>query len=105
MASTETKWTPGPWRVEQGTTLVWADCSPDDNSNGLGRPVAEVCVNPSDSWVEGPRNGEAEATATLIAAAPDLYWAVERLARWNGKGDPSDMIAMAQTALAKAEGR
>lgn len=37
------KATPGEWRVEQDTNLIWGDCNPEDRSTrGMGYPVAEV---------------------------------------------------------------
>lgn len=71
----EMKHTPGPWRVEEGTTLIWGDCNPDDTTTfGLGYPIAECKITPSASWAKGPRKyEEAEANAHLIAAAPELF--------------------------------
>ena len=62
--------TKGPWRVEQGTTLVWGKCDPDDKTTyGMGVPVAET--KPHQGW--GSRRGlsidDAEASAHFIAAA------------------------------------
>lgn len=71
----ETKWTRGPWRVEEDTTLVWGDCSIDDDGTPihLGVPVAEALGNPrwgrSDRITDVVRN----ANAHLISAAPALY--------------------------------
>lgn len=71
------KFTPGPWRVENGTTMVWGHCNPDDNSTrGMGYPIAEARINPSGNWSTGPYSDEGEANAHLIAAAPDLYEAL-----------------------------
>jgi len=62
--------TKGPWRVEQGTTLVWGKCDPDDKTTyGMGVPVAET--KPHQGW--GSRRGlsidDAEASTHFIAAA------------------------------------
>lgn len=65
--------TPGPWRVEQDTTLIWGRCDPDDVSNrGMGYPIAESRITPISSWAKGPDLHEGEANARLIALAPDL---------------------------------
>jgi len=65
--------TKGPWRVEEGTTLVWGACNPDDLTNyGMGYPVAECRITPISSWAKGPDSDEGEANARLIAAAPDM---------------------------------
>ena len=35
--------TPGPWRVEQDTSLIWGGCNPDDDTTfGMGYPMAEM---------------------------------------------------------------
>ncbi len=64
----EAKHTPGEWRVEQGTTLIWGDCNPDDQTNyGMGYPIAECRLTPSASWAKGPRKvEEAQANAAHI---------------------------------------
>ena len=36
--------TPGEWRVEQGTALVWGDCQ-GEGTFGMGFPVAEAWLN------------------------------------------------------------
>jgi len=65
--------TPGPWRIEQDTTLIWGACDPSDNSTrGMGYPIAECRTTPISNWANGPNCDEAEATARLISAAPDL---------------------------------
>ena len=65
--------TPGPWRVEQGTTLIWGHCNPDDASNrGMGYPVSECRITPISSWAKGPDADEGEGNASLIALAPSL---------------------------------
>ena len=72
---TETLFTPGEWRVEQGTTLVWGACNADDpTSRGMGYPVADVRTTAPGTWAKGhPNEAEGIANAHLIAASPDLY--------------------------------
>lgn len=68
--------TPGPWRVEANTTLVWGACNPDDASNyGMGYPVAEArqLLGHASPIARTNRPDEAVANARLIAVAPDLY--------------------------------
>ncbi len=69
--------TPGPWRVEYETTLVWGNCDQEDTSScGMGYPIAEARITPSGYWAKKPDCFEGEANAHLIAAAPELYEAV-----------------------------
>lgn len=66
--------TPAPWRVEEGTTLIWGHCNPDDPSTrGMGYPIAEVRVTPAGLWANGrPDANAGQANARLIAASPDM---------------------------------
>lgn len=101
--------TPGPWRVEQDTTLIWGDCNPDDTTSyGMGYPIAECRVIPSASWAKGPKgHAEAEANARLIAAAPDMFEAL-KMAReafvvsGSMPLSDADTLALIDAALAKA---
>lgn len=104
------KHTPGPWRVEEGTTLIWGNCNPDDTSTrGMGYPIAEARINPSGNWSTGPYADEGNCNARVISAAPDLLKAAKNLLEIHGDGLRygerisafSELIA----AIAKAEGR
>ncbi|MBB4628099.1 hypothetical protein [Paracoccus denitrificans] len=65
--------TPGEWRVEAGTTLVWGSCDADDTSDrGMGYPVSECRIAPISSWAKGPDANEGEANARAIALVPAL---------------------------------
>lgn len=115
------KHTPGPWRVEEGTTLIWGDCNPDDTTTyGMGYPIAECRMTPSASWARGPKKyEEAEANAHLISAAPDLLSAATLFAESlkyliaidRKKGDDEGVamksitLQSVRAAIAKAEGR
>src|SRR5580692_2012807 len=71
--------TPGPWRVEEGTTLVWGRCDPDDRSTyGMGYPIASCEMPRSWSPDHRPDEAEREANARLIAAAPEMYELIEQ---------------------------
>lgn len=111
------KHTPGPWRVESGTTLVWGRCDEDDVSTyGMGIPVAEAKIG--SSWRNGPSVSaeEAEANARLIAAAPDLLAALAEApipSRYHGAfgfdvdgflADYAVFSALKRAAIAKARG-
>ena len=62
----EPKWTPGPWKVFNGT-----DVFPDDDDMSGSRQVADCCV------AESMETFEEIANARLIAAAPDFAKAAE----------------------------
>ena len=102
--------TPGPWRQETGTNLVWGACNPDDTTSyGMGIPVAEarVVLDHTYDWEQ------ACANARLIASAPDLLWLVkanistleaqrERCIRWNKSHAEIDAaLKESRAALAK----
>ena len=81
----DAKWTPGPWRVEQDTTLVWGNCTFGDDGvvERLGIPVADMCGNPSwsrDTVIDWETRA---ANARLTSAAPALYEAAQAHRAWS----------------------
>jgi hypothetical protein len=64
--------TPTPWRVEEGTDLIWGACNPDDQSTyGMGYPVVE---GKSASWKPyKPSMEERGANAALIVEAVNSH--------------------------------
>lgn len=107
--------TKGPWRVEQDTTLIWGACNPNDASNyGMGYPIAEARITPINSrWAAGPDPDTGEANARLIAAAPEMFEALETVMQWVKAWDvgflfddewPADE-AKINAAIAKARGQ
>ena len=92
--SNETKWTPGPWSINE-------DASGDIFiSSADGHYVAEIGA---------PEDDSALPDANLIAAAPEVYDACLDLLAWHDvladpqwHGSPSQTKAI--TALAKARG-
>jgi hypothetical protein len=68
--------TPTPWRVEQGTDLIWGACNPDDQSSyGMGYPVVE---GKSASWKPyKPSMEEREANAAFIVEAVNSHEALK----------------------------
>jgi hypothetical protein len=119
MTATEKKatHTPGPWRVEKDTTLVWGNCliAEDGTPEYLGYPVAEAC-RPSTWQTSGkPDHVEQDSNARLIAAAPDLLEALRELVEIaetairqanndGGMWDEDATLKPALDAIAKAEG-
>jgi len=92
------KATPGPWiyrkAVEDDLHSHWID-GPSNQPGGGTRPLAEVRTY---------YNGESEANARLIAAAPDLlafviYWTKETF-----EANAEKMEREAEALIAKARG-
>lgn len=97
--------TPGPWRVEQDTTLIWGNCDPEDRSTyGMGYPVAEakIMLGHGSPFCRSARHDEAEANARLIAAAPDLLAAAKFALTVIGGNAARDELA---AAIRRAEGQ
>lgn len=91
---TERKWTPGPWKWVEGKGTWRGSIEPD------------VCDFGDDTQYY-PTEGEPpnEANAHLIAAAPDLYDALEALLVTKAPDFiPSRLWDDARAALAKARG-
>jgi len=89
------KWTPGPWAVEQNKrTWGWVDVV--GPSLGVGGPTQATDLTLAD---EVKRIAEAH----LIAAAPDLYAALEMAQLWLSVDGRFDMQGI-NAALAKARG-
>lgn len=93
---TEHKWTQGPWSVrrdECDDPVVVSEC--------LGLELDGLC------WHEN-----SDANAHLIAAAPELYEALERLLpmaeddcfQYGSSADNDEDVLFARAALAKARG-
>jgi len=99
--------TPTPWRVEEGTPLIWGNCNPDDRSTyGMGYPVARV-EHPR-SWQKSglPTPDEQGANAALIVRAVNAHEAM--LAALKACADQFDFyvgqhLAKSPPDYAKAE--
>jgi hypothetical protein len=93
---TNTKFTPGPWVVANGAQ-VW-----HSGHNTVESPRICTLQNAAKP-VRQLSDDEMIANARLIAAAPDLYAALEGLMRWCA-GDVLDVpeVNAARAALAKA---
>jgi len=98
--SSETRFTPGPWKLfvhdaeYPNYGHIHGECGIDDNGIMNIRTVAGIYKYGLEA--------ENSANARLIAAAPDLYAALENiLARY---GIVNDDLCDARAALAKAKG-
>jgi hypothetical protein len=70
------KYTAGPWRVEEGTTLIWGNCDPHDHSSyGMGYPIMDG-QHPRSWRRDHPTDDEIEGNCRLVAAAPDMLIAL-----------------------------
>ena len=106
---TDTKWTDGRWRTDGND--VWADGSDGDDCVICAIGVAWGGRSAVHSIVRRHRKDprqEAVANAHLIAAAPDLYEALEVMIEWANT-DPGQYPGgypgrKAAQALAKARG-
>ena len=94
----ETKWTPGPWVVQRDSGMYIYITQPHDTKNRVPGYYAEVRRFTSNTK-------QVEANANLIAAAPELYEALELLVVTNDNGGwPSAALVIARAALEKARG-
>jgi len=91
--------TPGPWEVDGTVALgaygVWTAYPHPQNPghDGVGYPV-QVCSVAVGDWRQGPiGQDERGANAALIAAAPDLRYALQAFVDYcaqAGIGDPTE---------------
>ena len=96
----EPKWTPGPWKFQ----VRFADqfgCQID-----IRRSKGKIVF----TFVSHLQPSSARSTAHLIAAAPDLYEALQRIVKWmdaqgyNALYQDDTALKDARAALAKARG-
>ncbi len=88
----KTQPTPGPWKVH------------GYHVRAVGRGILDCCIV---DRAEGNDAEEAAANARLIAAAPDLLAALERIEKgFDGSGEytVNGLRGIARAALAKAKG-
>lgn len=105
--TSDRKWTPGPWSLEK-PNRAWIGVSSEKHCN-----LAKVVWRMSDDRLLGRNSPEKEANAHLIAAAPELYEALEAamdaIIWWENEhtccaGATDKEMNMARAALAKARG-
>lgn len=98
----ERNWTPGPWVAQRNPRFECLEVF-----SGRSR-IADI--NDVSDVTFGPPKNEAIANAHLIAAAPDLYEALEDLWTWVHNWGPEFMDddefdrSTYEAALAKARG-
>ncbi|KMM77055.1 hypothetical protein ACP93_02500 [Xanthomonas sp. NCPPB 1128] len=101
----ETKWTPGPWALETVQTTCGSCHKIGSFPSAGARKEVPACVYADNIRIgldEGsPIAVELLANARLIAAAPDLYEALQRLEQF-GHTDATWDFAL--RAMAKARG-
>ena len=88
-------YTPGPWTTKKIDTGVYDVCRV--GNDGLRTRVCRLHA----SQIEPEHGGDVEANAHLIASAPDLLSALERLAHPMADDDDLDF---ARAIIAKAKG-
>jgi len=95
--------TPGPWFYK----LHIPDGSADGVYQILDKNDVIAILDPNDTLAYGERNGELEANAQLITAAPELLEALKTAIHYIPQQGDSDLDAyeIALAAIAKAEGR
>ena len=106
------KWTPGPWQL-QWLSDPYALAIVENSRHGSTRPIeyrswGDASDRPLSKRLiaEFPMlrtNREVQANATLAAAAPDLYAALEAFTDGITR-DRTNRMAKARAALAKARG-
>lgn len=96
--------TPGPWEAwnqHRGVILREWRVGERNSTPGIVRPIAVVSGDQRDG-------DEQVANARLIAAAPELLAALERIARMDyagqKKSDGAHLADIARAAIAKAKG-
>ena len=118
----ETKFTPGPWRV-----IRTGPCGPASERFWVGKDAPNPewrgpssigdAVQNMDHVFEGSGRdtGEAKANAHLIAAAPELFSAMEKLMEdfkktiateynWTQQNEQEETWLLCKKAIAKAKG-
>lgn len=90
------KWTPGPWRVQSteaddGVSFIYS-----------GAPGDVYCIARMMRFTGGPSSDS--ANAALVAAAPDLYAALDALIDGRNWVMSTEKFLAAKAALSKARG-
>lgn len=110
MSANEPKWTPGPWTNSDGLVNGIETRAGFGPSNRTSLDIFDAAEWPLSL------DQEAQANAHLIAAAPELYEALElaifcmvanekiKNPEWDERATPTSAIGKARAILAKARG-
>jgi hypothetical protein len=84
--------TPTPWRVEEGTGLVWGDCTlfDDGTPDRLGVPVTDGQLERPWAQGKGPSYDEMEANAAFIVKAVNNHEKLLEFFKWAMREGPWD---------------
>lgn len=111
----ETRFTPGPWCTPHfAKPEVNCQCRYvlSENQGGFGAIASVHCSGDGDDWQsngDNPKFEESVANAHLIAAAPEMYEALEGIKEWINRlpipthGATKKMMDIS-AALSKARG-
>ena len=104
------KFTKGPWKVDGSIRSVKGENGETDEYCAYIHPDyppyrGTICTIQSCNHIDGITSGEAKANAHLITAAPELYEALDKLARFVYCEDQeNELVKNAIKALKKARG-
>ena len=109
------KWTPGPWKLlgsfdegfnYPGNAWLYYKVIAESVKPEHGRSDNDICVLQDNEYIYYKNPEDQNANAQLIAAAPDLYEALEAIITTKRKDVflTPDMIHDGIVALAKARG-
>lgn len=102
----DTKCTPGPWKVDlNGGELEQHGVNADPADGGPWQAIATVHTGRMGGGSKAVQPGEAEANARLIAAAPEMFAVLAYMASFNpGSILGGDLCRRIKAAVAKAKG-
>ena len=104
----ETKHTPGPWKLDMNSVGLFLKGSIPVDGSGHDA-LAQVVWQMEDDADYGKNSPECEANARLIAAAPELLAALDRLLKAAPPGKMDDPMTFtrknAEYILASSEAR
>ena len=104
----ETKWTRAPWRHDGDGSIYGSPFPESEHRARILEPKGHAVIKNHEDWFYVGTH-EDEANFGLMAAAPELYEALESFVDWNYEhpvsySDFEDMLTHAKQVLAKARG-